>query len=70
MHVQQAKITLEAKLAEVKFGVSCKLDLPEKFKEKGLPYDRKFTIFKVCNPDLDGIVLQSEEKLINVDSMK
>ena len=51
MTYEQAIITLEAKLAEVKFGVLCKLDLPEKFKEKGLSYDGKFTIFEVCNPN-------------------
>jgi len=51
MTYEQAKTMLEAKLSEAKFGVLCKLDLPEKFREKGLQYDRKFTIFEVCNPN-------------------
>ncbi len=47
---EQAIKALEEKLAEIKFGVLCKLNLPEKFKEKGLEFEGKFTIFEICNP--------------------
>jgi uncharacterized protein (DUF302 family) len=62
MTYEQAKTILEAKLSEVKFGVLCKLDLPEKFKEKGLSYERKFTIFEVCNPNEAVKVLTVDPK--------
>ena len=64
MTYEQAKTMLEAKLAEVKFGVLCKLDLPEKFKEKGLTYDGKFTIFEVCNPNEAIKVLTVDPKAV------
>lgn len=41
---------LKEKLAEKKFGVLSAIDLPEKFKEKGLTYDGSFTILEICNP--------------------
>lgn len=41
---------LKEKLAEKKFGVLSAIDLPEKFKEKGLAFDGAFTILEVCNP--------------------
>jgi len=41
---------LKEKLAEKKFGVLSAIDLPEKFKEKGLSYDGAFTILEICNP--------------------
>lgn len=47
---EQAIKVLEERLAEIKFGVLCKLNLPEKFKEKGLEYEGKFTILEICNP--------------------
>ena len=50
MSYEQTIKALEEKLAEIKFGVLCKIDLPEKFKEKGLEFEGKFTIFEICNP--------------------
>lgn len=50
MSYEQTLKVLEEKLAEIKFGILCKLDLPEKFKEKGLVFEGKFTIFEICNP--------------------
>lgn len=41
---------LKEKLTEKKFGVLSAIDLPEKFKEKGLRYDGEFTILEICNP--------------------
>lgn len=42
--------SLKEKLAEKKFGVLSSIDLPEKFKEKELEFDGKFTILEICNP--------------------
>ena len=64
MTYEQARTILEAKLSEAKFGVLCKLDLPEKFKEKGLSYDGKFTIFEVCNPNEAIKVLTVDPKVV------
>lgn len=50
MSYEQTIKALEEKLGEIKFGVLCKLNLPEKFKEKGLEFKGKFTIFEICNP--------------------
>ena len=50
MSYEQTIKALEEKLAEIKFGVLCKINLPEKFKEKGLEFEGKFTIFEICNP--------------------
>ena len=50
MSYEQTVKALEEKLAEIKFGVLCKLNLPEKFKEKGLEFGGKFTILEICNP--------------------
>lgn len=41
---------LKDRLMEEKFGVLIAIDLPQKFKEKGLEYTEKFTILEVCNP--------------------
>ena len=62
MTYEQAKVALETKLSEVKFGVLCKLDLPEKFKENGLQYNRRFTIFEICNPNEAVKVLEVNPK--------
>ncbi|MGB7594128.1 MAG: DUF302 domain-containing protein [Erysipelotrichaceae bacterium] len=42
--------TLKEKLSEKKFGVLSAIDLPEKFKEKGLRYHGAFTLLEICNP--------------------
>lgn len=41
---------LKDRLMEEKFGVLIAIDLPQKFKEKGLEATAKFTILEVCNP--------------------
>lgn len=41
---------LKDRLMEEKFGVLIAIDLPQKFKEKGLAATEKFTILEVCNP--------------------
>ncbi|HAO61670.1 MAG TPA: hypothetical protein DCQ90_07080 [Erysipelotrichaceae bacterium] len=41
---------LKERLMEEKFGVLIAIDLPQKFKEKGLESTEKFTILEVCNP--------------------
>jgi len=41
---------LKDRLMEDKFGVLIAIDLPQKFKEKGLETTEKFTILEVCNP--------------------
>jgi uncharacterized protein (DUF302 family) len=41
---------LEQKIADIKFGVLCKIDLAEKIKSKGLDFNEKLTIFEICNP--------------------
>ena len=50
MSYEQSIKAFEEKLTEIKFGVLCKLNLPDKFKEKGLDFEGKFTIFEICNP--------------------
>ena len=61
---EQTINVLEEKLAEIKFGVLCKLDLPEKFKEKGLTYKGKFTIFEICNPALAINALEINPRVV------
>ena len=46
----QAAKSLEAALAEEKFGVLWHLDVRKKLREKRVDFDREFRILEVCNP--------------------
>lgn len=48
---------LKVSLSKHKFGVLFELNLSDKFKEKGLEFDKKFTILEVCNPVLAKEIL-------------
>ncbi len=47
---EQTLAALEGKLAEIKFGILCKIDIPQRIRDKGLAYSEQFTVLEICNP--------------------
>lgn len=56
---EQTVSDLKERLADIKFGVLCELDVPGKLQEKGVQFDTPFRILEVCNPDHAKQALQS-----------
>jgi uncharacterized protein (DUF302 family) len=53
----------EENIASIGFGVLAKIDIPKKFKEKNIEYDKSFTIFEICNPKEAKKVLDIDTKV-------
>lgn len=53
---------LEQKIADIKFGVLCKIDLAEKIRSKGLDFSENLTILEICNPAEARSALQTNIK--------
>ncbi|GGE04491.1 hypothetical protein GCM10011571_01880 [Marinithermofilum abyssi] len=60
--VDEAVRALEQSLANHKFGVLWKLDIPTKLMEKGIQLDQEYVVLEVCNPDVAKKVLSRNQK--------
>lgn len=60
--IDEAIISLEKNLKEVKFGVLWTLDLQGKLQEKGVAYNQPYYILEVCNP-------QEAAKVLNINEL-
>ncbi|WML50634.1 DUF302 domain-containing protein [Neobacillus sp. PS3-34] len=60
--IDEAIISLEKNLKEVKFGVLWTLDLQGKLQEKGVAYNQPYYILEVCNP-------QEAAKILNINEL-
>ena len=47
---EEAVLSITKSLEEQKFGVLWKLNFKDKLHEKGVEFDKNFTILEVCNP--------------------
>ena len=56
-------VALEQKIADIKFGVLCKIDMKEKITAKGLDFNQKLTILEICNPAEARSALQTNSKV-------
>lgn len=59
---EEAIDVLEQKIADIKFGVLCKIDLGEKIRAKGLDFSEKLTVLEICNPAEARNALQTNMK--------
>ena len=55
---EQALADIKTSLSNHSFGVLWELSFKEKLAEKGLAFDRKFTVLEVCNPKQAKSVLE------------
>lgn len=53
---------IEQKIAGIKFGVLCKINLAEKIRAKGLEFSQELTILEICNPAEARSALQMNSK--------
>jgi len=60
--VDEAVRSLEEALAQRKFGVLWKLDIPVKLLEKGIHLDQEYRVLEVCNPEIPKKVLTRNQK--------
>lgn len=56
---EEALADLNTSLSEHKFGVLWELSFRDKLAEKGLEFDKNFTVLEVCNPKQAKEVLES-----------
>lgn len=58
--MEKAITQLEESLKSEKFGVLWQFDIRDKLQEKGVEFDKPFTVLEVCNPHEAKRVLEEE----------